>query len=217
MNKILSTNSNTEAKPDTIDSGDEDASDNEADGARSQPSSEETDDNSIINDAIFKAAEKKLKKKDRQARAAAVAAATAMINQNQEEKKKRKSSSGGSSSLSPEQKIEKHLTRLQALCKPTPLKTPSDPVRSRSWDAWAVREHGAIIFRKNRRALNAALLQRHLRIDANAGTMGMGSILRQMLSVKDISHEMDELITCAVEFEAARSQRLKVRFQYVSD
>jgi len=210
LNKILSTSISSETKPDNIDSGDEDASDNEAEDENLQSgSSEQKDENNFANDAVSKAAEKKLKKRDRNARAAAVAAATAMINQHQEDKKKRRSSSGGSSSLSPEQKIDKHLTRLQALCKPTPLKTPSDPVRSRSWDAWALREHGAIIFRKNRRALNAALLQRHLRIDTNAGTSGMGSILRQMLSVKDISHEMDELITCAVEFEAARSQRLQ--------
>ena len=43
----------------------------------------------------------------------------------------------------------------------------------------------------------------------------MGSVLRQMLSVKDISHEMDDLITCAVEFEAARSQRLQVSLRCI--
>jgi hypothetical protein len=219
LNKILSTssssNNNAEPKDQKSDSNDEEASDNEIEDeseASSNAEKKSTTTNSL-GEAISKTADKKLKKRDRQARAAAVAAATAMIEQHQEDKKKRKSSSPGTSaSLSLDQKIEKHLTRLQALCKPTPLKTPSDPVRSRSWDAWALRERGAIIFRKNRRTLNAVLQQRNLRIDTNAGTRGMGSILRQMLSVKDISHKMDELITCAVEFEAARSQRQQVSF-----
>ena len=218
LNKILSTssssaNSSTDSKSDNSVSGDEDVSENEAEDE------EEKNHKSFINDTLSKVADKKMKKRDRNARAAAVAAATAMINQHQEdkekEKKKRKPSSSSTSSLSPEQKIEKHLTRLQALCKPTPMKTPSDPVRSRSWDAWTIREYGAIIFRKNRRALNAVLSQRRLKIDVNVGTKGMGSILRQMLSVKDVSHEMDEVITCAVEFEAARSQRMQVRIFFI--
>ncbi len=220
LNKILSTspssvNNDEESNQFHGDSGDEEVSDNEGENTNLEVvDNSEKEEAAFINEEISKAAEKKLKKRDRQARAAAVAAATAMINKHhQEEKKKRKtsSSSGSSQTLSFEQKIEKHLTRLQALCKPTPLKSPVDPVRSRSWNAWTMREHGAIIFRKNRRALNSILSQRDLRIDSKAGTKGMGSVLRQMLSVKDISHEMDELITCAVEFEAARSQRMQVR------
>jgi hypothetical protein len=219
LNKILSTspspssvNNDEESNQAHADSGDEENSDNEGESTNLQVADDdERDEATFINEEISKAAEKKLKKRDRQARAAAVAAATAMINKHQEEKRRRKSSSS-SQTLSVEQKIEKHLTRLQALCKPTPLKSPADPVRSRSWDAWTMREHGAIIFRKNRRALNSILSQRNLRIDSRAGTKGMGSVLRQMLSVKDISHDMDELITCAVEFEAARSQRMQVRF-----
>jgi hypothetical protein len=215
LNKILSTSSssNSSTVSNANDANDE-ASDNEGVDLESSASmSNEKDEKEFITEAMSKVADKKLKKRDRQARAAAVAAATAIINQHQDEKenKKRKlSSSGTSTSLSSAQKIDKHLTRLQALCKPTPLKSPSDPVRSRSWDAWTIREHGAIIFRKNRRALNSILKKRNLRIDVKAGTMGMGSVLRQMLSIKDISHDMDDLITCAVEFEAARSQRMQV-------
>lgn len=113
-------------------------------------------------------------------------------------------------SLTPEQKIQKHLTRLQALCKNVPLKTPSDPVRSRAWNAWANREMGAVIFRKNRRALNNELLERNLRIDDRAGTSGMGSTLRQMLSAKDVSYDMEAVVTFAIETEAAKSQLRKV-------
>ena len=45
----------------------------------------------------------------------------------------------------------------------------------------------------------------------HAGTKGMGSTLRQIMSAKDISFEMDEIITSAIEDEAARSQKTKVR------
>jgi len=238
LNKILSTSSsssnNVESKSDDADLNDDEVSENEGEEESEVVDSTDSTSNisnadgdksssTFISETVAKAAEKRLKKRDRHARAAAIAAATAMISQHQkQDKKKRKSSSSNdtsnsssspsstkSSSLTAAQKIEKHLTRLQALCKPTPLRTPSDPVRSRSWDAWALREHGAIIFRKNRRTLNAVLSQRNLRIDTHAGTKGMGSILRQMLSVKDISHQMEELITGSVEYEAARSQRMQ--------
>lgn len=81
-------------------------------------------------------------------------------------------------------------------------------MRSRSWNAWANREKGAIIFRKNRRALNKELSERNLEIDNCVGTKGIGSTLRQMMSAKDISFEMDEVVTSAIENEAALSQRL---------
>jgi hypothetical protein len=225
LNKILSTSSSTsadvddedeeETESDTITVVDGDASNNEGEKADEVTDAKDGME-AFVKNTMSKAAERKLKKRDRNARAAAVAAATAMINQHQHEngngKKKRKSSStsNGSQPLSPQQKIEKHLTRLQALCTPVSLKTPSDPVRSRSWNAWAIREHGAIIFRKNRRTLNSILSQRKLKIDMSAGTKGMGSILRQMLSIKDLGCEIDDVITCAVELEASRSQRLHV-------
>jgi len=151
----------------------------------------------------------------RQARVAAVAAATAMLASNDYGNPKDRTSPNqrpqSSSSPSTDQKVQKHLTRLQALCRSIPLRKPADPVRLRSWESWAARERGAIIFRKNRRVLNAELSARYLRIknDADGSTRGMGSILRQMLSVKDLSVSMEDVIECAIETEAARSQMLQ--------
>ena len=113
----------------------------------------------------------------------------------------------GSKLTAPDQRAQRHLSRLESLCRPVPLSTPIDPVRSRSWDAWANRERGAVIFRSNRRALQAELEHRMLRIKDDAGTRGAGSVLRQMLSVRDIGDEMEEVVRTAVEIEAARSQR----------
>jgi hypothetical protein len=47
----------------------------------------------------------------------------------------------------------------------------------------------------------------HLTLLRNTGTHGAGSSLRQMLSVRDISDDMEEVIKCAVELEAAECQR----------
>lgn len=167
-------------------------------------------DPDCLDEKLSKVASKRLRKRDRQARAAAVAAATAMINDHNKTNPG-KSSSGISPSkinnLSSAEKIQKHLTRLQALCKNVPLKSPSDPVRSRAWDAWANREKSAIVFRKNRRALNKELSYRNLEINKRTGSKAMGSTLRQMMSAKDISNEMNDVITCAIETEAAKSQK----------
>ena len=115
------------------------------------------------------------------------------------------------SHLTPEQrtaaKVRRNLQRLNALSRPIPLLTPTDPVRSRSWKSWIDREIGAVVFRTNRRALNAELGHRALKIRQDAGTKGAGIILRQMISVKDLSREMEQIIKSAVEIEAARSQR----------
>ena len=216
LNKILSSASSSQNNASSMDNTHaKDETENESDDEDEGPS---VDDNShgsneldadALNETLSKTASRTLRKRDRQARIAAVAAATAMLNGN--EKKDRKRSDDNSSSksniLSTEEKIQKHLTRLQALCKNVALKSPTDPVRSRAWDAWANRERGAIVFRKNRRALNKELSARNLRIDKQVGTKGMGSTLRQMMSVKDVSYEMDGIVICAIETEAARSQR----------
>jgi len=221
LNKILSSSSSQKSQ--LSDNGvsaplEGVESDNEEEnGSSSSPDdysngSNELDQNRL-NETLSKTASKRLKKRDKQARVAAVAAATAMIKDQQKKNRKEFSDNNGQSAksnvLTTEQKVQKHLTRLQALCKSVPLTTPSDPVRSRAWDAWANREKGAIVFRKNRRAFNKELAQRRLRIDTHVGTRGMGSTLRQMMSAKDISYEMDDIITCAIETEAARSQRAK--------
>lgn len=82
-----------------------------------------------------------------------------------------------------------------------------DPVRSRSWEAWADREHGSVIFRRNRDELSRQLNRRGLGVDAGSGTRGAGIVLRQMMSVRDISDEIGDVIRCAVETEAGRSQK----------
>jgi hypothetical protein len=223
LNKILSSSTSSNTKPDIDEEVSGEISDNEDDNdqedqidevtqnAEANSDSESSSASKLdLSEEISKIADKKLKKRDRQARMAAVAAATAMINEHNKSKSPSKTSSSKSNSMTPEQKVQKHLTRLQALCRSIPLKAPSDPVRSRSWTAWTGREKGAIIFRKNRRALNEELFHRRLRINTEIGSKGMGSMLRQMMSVKDVSHEIDEVIKCAVETEAARSQRLQV-------
>jgi len=206
LNKILSSSQNVSRSTDSQEhSGKTDDSDDEENTPNM--TTEDTGlDLSALNETLTAAASKSLRKRDRQARAAAVAAATAMISDHEKQMKK-KVETDKDNALSAEQKIQKHLTRLQALCKNVSLKPPIDPVRSHTWASWANREKAAIIFRKNRRALNDQLSQRKLELDDRTGTNGMGSTLRRMLSSKDVSVEMDSIITCAIEVEAAKSQR----------
>jgi len=106
-----------------------------------------------------------------------------------------------------ESKVERHLAKLETLCRHIPVKSPVDPVRAKSWESWITRERGAVVFRQNRRALNSELAHRRLLLEQHTGTRGVGSSLRQMLSVRDVSDEMEDVIKCAVELEAATSQR----------
>ena len=106
-----------------------------------------------------------------------------------------------------EGKAERSLAKLEATSSPIIIKTPSDPVRAKSWDAWIARERGAAIFRKNRKVLNEQLERRSLSLQEHVGTRGAGSSLRQMLSVKEIGDDMEEIIKSAVELEAAKSLR----------
>ena len=122
------------------------------------------------------------------------------------------SPSSSQSSRRGEARARRHLSRLQALCRSVPLRTPDDPVRSKAWDAWANRERGAVIFRGNRAVLSAGLAARGLGLKIDVGTSGTGSALRRMMSVRDIRPEIDDIIQCAVEAEAARSQKLQVSF-----
>lgn len=104
-------------------------------------------------------------------------------------------------------KARRNLQRLHALSRPMPIQTPSDPVRGRTWKAWIEREIGSVIFRSNRRALNAELAKRHLRIMTLTGTKGVGSSLRQMLSVRQLDSSMADIVRTAVEIEAAKSAK----------
>jgi SpoVK/Ycf46/Vps4 family AAA+-type ATPase len=104
-------------------------------------------------------------------------------------------------------KADRNLAKLEAVCRPITVKTPSDPVRAKSWEAWITRERGSVIFRQNRLVLNEELEKHQLSLQEHTGTRGAGSALRQMLSVRLIAEEMGEVIKCAIELEAAKSQR----------
>jgi SpoVK/Ycf46/Vps4 family AAA+-type ATPase len=104
-------------------------------------------------------------------------------------------------------KAERNLSKLESLCRPVPIQSPADPVRQKSWEGWIARERGAVIFRHNRRALSHELALRNLSLEQHTGTRGAGSALRQMLSVRDISDHVENVVKCAVELEAAKSRR----------
>ena len=152
-----------------------------------------------------KRSSRKSKRKDRMDRARTLAVAAAALAGSKKERKERERRQNVK--LTQEQKAQRNLTRLQALCRNVPIPNPIDPVRLRSWDAWADREQGSVIFRKNRGVLASNLNQRKLSIDENSGTKGAGLVLRQMMSVKDITEEIDDIIKCAVEIEAGKSQK----------
>ena len=136
-------------------------------------------------------------------------------------KKTRSENNGGNKhlnvKLSPEQKAERNLIRLQALCRQIPIPAPVDPVRVRSWDTWADREEGSVYFRTNKRVLTSHLKRRSLTIDSKSGTKGAGIVLRQMLSARDIGEEETEVVVkCAVEIEAGKSQRHHVSSAFMT-
>jgi hypothetical protein len=106
-----------------------------------------------------------------------------------------------------ENKADRNLAKLESLCRPIVVKTPTDPVRAKAWDGWIGRERGSVTFRQNRRALIEQLETHYLSLQEHTGTRGAGSALRQMLSVKDVSGEMGDVMKCAIELEAAKSQR----------
>ena len=144
------------------------------------------------------------KRKARQKRARTLAAMHAvMASKNAQDSNSRSNKSNKLAG-----KIQRNLADLEAASRPVPIKAPSDPVRAKSWDGWIGRERGAVIFRRNRKALNNELQFHNLTLQQHTGTRGAGSSLRQMLSVRDVTEEMDEVIKCAVELEAAKGQRL---------
>ncbi|GAX11255.1 hypothetical protein FisN_34Hh023 [Fistulifera solaris] len=104
-------------------------------------------------------------------------------------------------------KAERNLARLEAVCRPIVVEAPTDPVRAKSWNAWIQRERGAVIFRNNRKMLIEALKAHNLAIQDHTGTRGAGSSLRQMLSVRDITADLPKVIKHAIELEASRNRR----------
>mmetsp|Transcript_19209 Transcript_19209/g.44592 ORF Transcript_19209/g.44592 Transcript_19209/m.44592 type:complete len:1482 (+) Transcript_19209:146-4591(+) len=138
--------------------------------------------------------------KNKQKRVRTLAAAAAVMAANKANKAKGKEKSS-------ENKAGRNLAKLEQICRPIPVGLPQDPVRAKSWDYWVGRERGAVIFRQNRKLLNEELATRNLAIQQHTGTHGAGSALRQMLSVRDISNDIEDVIKCAVELEAAKSLR----------
>ena len=138
------------------------------------------------------------KNKQKRVRTLAAAAAVMATNKAKHSKGKEKSS---------ENKAGRNLAKLESICRPIPVGMPQDPVRAKSWDFWVSRERGAVIFRHNRKLLNEELASRNLAIQQHTGTRGAGSALRSMLSVRDISDDVEDVIKCAVELEAAKSLR----------
>eukprot|EP00545_Synedropsis_sp_CCMP1620_P013271 CAMPEP_0119010872 /NCGR_PEP_ID=MMETSP1176-20130426/5302_1 /TAXON_ID=265551 /ORGANISM="Synedropsis recta cf, Strain CCMP1620" /LENGTH=1272 /DNA_ID=CAMNT_0006963613 /DNA_START=229 /DNA_END=4047 /DNA_ORIENTATION=- len=136
---------------------------------------------------------------DKKKRVRTMAAAAAMVAAS-------KGSHDSTADAKPE-KAERNLSKLESICRSISLGSPADPVRSKSWDGWITRERGAVLFRQNRNALQEEFSARSLTLLRNTGTHGAGSALRQMLSVRDISDDMEDIIKCAVELEAAKSQK----------
>ena len=133
-------------------------------------------------------------------RAAATAAAMAQAIKGREEEEE----NATEGSTRPD-KAERHLSKLESICRAIPVESPADPVRAKSWDAWIARERGAVVFRRNRRSLVDELSARFLSLQQKTGSRGAGSALRQMLSVRDIGDEMEDVIKLAIELEASKS------------
>jgi hypothetical protein len=138
-------------------------------------------------------------KKTKRVRTMAAAAAVMAAKKSQTSKPENEKSS--------ESKAARNLAKLETICRQVGIGMPADPVRAKSWESWIARERGAVIFRQNRKILNHELFKRNLELEQHTGTRGAGSALRQMLSVRDISSEMEEAVKCAVELEAAKSLR----------
>lgn len=136
----------------------------------------------------------------RQRRVRTMAAAAAVMAANNAKK-------GQGGRPSTENKAGRNLAKLESICRPVTLSSPQDPVRGKSWESWINRECGAVIFRQNRKSLNDELENRNLALELQTGTRGAGTGLRQMLSVRDISENMENVIKCAVELEASKSLR----------
>jgi len=148
--------------------------------------------------------------KNKQKRVRTMAAAAAVMAAN-------KANASKNAEKASENKAGRNLAKLETICRPIFIDSPQDPVRGKSWDSWISRERGAVIFRQNRKVLNEQLASRKLALQQHTGTRGAGSALRQMLSVRDISSDMEDVIKCAVELEAAKSQRMGETSQEMHD
>uniref|UniRef100_A0A7S2Y6R9 AAA+ ATPase domain-containing protein n=1 Tax=Entomoneis paludosa TaxID=265537 RepID=A0A7S2Y6R9_9STRA len=163
--------------------GDDEAVDTESGGEQQSPNEEE-------------------RSKTRRVRTMAAAAAVQAAKSAEASREKERQREG---------RAVKNLKRLEAACRPIAVPTPTDPVRARSWEAWIDRELGSAIFRWNRLALNDQLAKRGLTLKRDVGSgVRVGSALRSMLSVRDVTQEMEAVLKLAVEMEAENAQRRRL-------
>lgn len=198
LNKILQSPSRNDSVDDTVETIENESSTSSVE----EPNKEETETTEKNKNDITR----KSRKKERRDAIRTLAAAAAAIQSN--------NSKTSSSNSSIDSKQQKGVVRLQSLCRNVPIRTPTDPVRARGWEDWKKREKSAVIFRKNRRILLKKLSQRKLKLKLGSNGKGGGSskkvaTIRQMLSVRDLSDEIDDVISAAIEIEAARSQRMR--------
>jgi hypothetical protein len=131
-------------------------------------------------------------------------------------------------------KRSRNILNIEALCHTSiPLPVPQDPVKKKAWHGWLTRQCNARFFRRNKAKLEETLLSSELYVvsplqnngnddngndndDGTAGDEGgplrqISPTLRAMLSVKDCTADMTEVVRVAVEIEAERTLRNMVR------
>jgi SpoVK/Ycf46/Vps4 family AAA+-type ATPase len=138
-----------------------------------------------------------------------IAAAAALRDQSLQQKMKTSSSTRSAQ----QQRELWGLRQLRSLAVEIPLAPPLEPGRAKSWEAWIRREAGVITYKKNRRALNNSLRTCKLRLD---GLLSFPA-LKQLLSVKDITTDMAEVVRVAVEIEATRDRASRLEGVQVHD
>eukprot|EP00520_Triparma_pacifica_P017188 CAMPEP_0118646488 /NCGR_PEP_ID=MMETSP0785-20121206/8084_1 /TAXON_ID=91992 /ORGANISM="Bolidomonas pacifica, Strain CCMP 1866" /LENGTH=1321 /DNA_ID=CAMNT_0006538487 /DNA_START=131 /DNA_END=4093 /DNA_ORIENTATION=- len=134
-------------------------------------------------------------------------AAAAAILQRQKNSKK--------TQLSNTPREQRGLNKLRGLCVGCSLPTPNDSSKARAWNGWRRREYSILVFKKNRKALNSALKLCKLRLGGVSAANTGG--LKQLLSVKDISGDMGEVVRAAVEIEAGRARMNKMLGEIVGE
>lgn len=119
----------------------------------------------------------------------------------------------------------RNIHSIESMCHTSiPIAVSQDPVKKKLWNGWITRQSNARFFRKNMHKLEETLKSSGLQLlagltndyDANPydeedhgnGTLiSVSPILRAMLSVKDCTEDMTEVVRVALEIEAERTLR----------